>query len=455
MTRTAGIYVRISSDPTGRRLGVTRQQQACREAADAKGWPVHRVYEDNDLSAYSGKPRPEYQAMLDDLAAGVIDAVVVWDLDRLTRRPIEIEHFIELADRHGIALASVGGDADLSTDNGRLFARIKGAVARAEVERKSERQRAAGEQRRAAGLMHVGRRPFGFTTDGMAHNEVEAAWVRKATAALLAGASLSSIARELTGAGVVTTAGNRWHPTELRRMLASPRNAGLLVHHGAVIGEGAWPPMISVDDHRALAALLADPARQPGRPKQSSPLLVGVATCGICAEPTRVYSTRSGDRPRLYYCSTKRHLSRAAAPIEEYVSDVLLERLARTPTTDLLDPVSPEHAAALRAEETTLRARLDGVADAYAAGDVDELQLRRISTKLRARLDDLTAELASLSRRPAVAALLEHDDLAVGWRSTPTEMQRQILASLATIRLHSPGRGARWFNPATVEISWS
>ncbi|WP_162786788.1 recombinase family protein [Janibacter anophelis] len=456
MTRTAGIYVRISSDPTGARLGVTRQRTACQKRADEHGWRVHRIYEDNDISAYSGnKPRAQYERLLADLEAGVIDAVIVWDLDRLTRRPIEIEQFIDLADRRAVALASVGGDVDLSTDNGRMFARIKGAVARAEIERKSARQRAANEQRRAAGRMHVGRRAFGYSGDGTEILEEEAAWIRKGVAALLAGATIAGIVRDFNAAGVTTTAGNRWHPTEARRMLASPRYAALLVHDGTVIGDGAWPAIITVDDHRAVLAVLDDPARRSSRPKETSALLVGAATCGLCTAPTAVYSTRSASRARYYYCSTKRHLSRASAPIDEYVTDAVLERLSRAPREDLLDPLDPTIVASLRANETTIRARLDGIADAYAAGDVDELQLRRVSTRLRGDLERVTAELTSLSRRPAVAALLEHDDLEHAWHESPVAAQRAILASLATVRLHSPGRGARRFNPETVEVAWT
>lgn len=455
MSRTAGIYVRISSDPTGRRLGVTRQRAACEDGAKKHGWTVHRVYEDNDVSAYSGKTRPQYQAMLADLEAGVIDAVVVWDLDRLTRRPIEIEHFIDLADRKSIALASVGGDVDLSTDNGRMFARIKGAVARAEVERKSARQKAANEQRREAGQMHVGRRAFGYSTDGSQLVEAEAAWVRKTVASLLAGGTIGGIVRDLNAAGMRTTAGNPWKATEVRRMIASPRYAALLTHKDQVIGAGSWPPVITVDDHRAVRAILDDPTRHTARPKETSPFLVGVAACGLCVEPTAVYCTRSRDRARYFYCSTKRHLSRAAAPIEEYVTDALLERLSRAPREDLLDPVDPTLVASLRADETTIRARLDGIADAYAAGDVDELQLRRVSTRLRGDLTRIATELGTLSRRPVVAALLEHDNLETGWHATPRDAQRAILDSLATIRIHSPGRGARRFNPDTVEIDWT
>jgi len=87
-------------------------------------------------------------------------------LDRLHCRPIELEHFIDLADEKHLALASIGGDDDLSTDNGRLFARIKGAVARAEIERKSVRQKRAAWQRAEAGIWWIGPRPFRYTESG-------------------------------------------------------------------------------------------------------------------------------------------------------------------------------------------------------------------------------------------------------------------------------------------------
>ena len=138
---TAACYLRQSVDKLGDELAISRQREDCLKLCEERGWtPVE--YTDNDISATSGK-RPAYEQMLADIRAGGIDAVVAWDLDRLHRRPIELEHFIDLADEKHLALATVGGDADLSTDSGRLFARIKGAVARAEVERKSARQKRA------------------------------------------------------------------------------------------------------------------------------------------------------------------------------------------------------------------------------------------------------------------------------------------------------------------------
>src|SRR5215467_3823613 len=77
----AGIYVRISSDRTGAGLGVARQEEDCRALCERAGWPVHRVYVDNDVSAYSGKPRPAWQQLMGDVTAGLVTAVVCWHVD--------------------------------------------------------------------------------------------------------------------------------------------------------------------------------------------------------------------------------------------------------------------------------------------------------------------------------------------------------------------------------------
>jgi len=86
MPRAAAIYARISQDREANLLGVTRQIDDC--TADAAGAGGRcGVYVDDDVSAYSGKHRPAYRRMLEDIRDSRIDAVVVWNLDRLHRHP--------------------------------------------------------------------------------------------------------------------------------------------------------------------------------------------------------------------------------------------------------------------------------------------------------------------------------------------------------------------------------
>ena len=121
-----------------------RQEADCRALAERLGWTIVAVHADNDLSAYSGKPRPGYLALLADLRAGAADAVVCWHTDRLHRSPSELEDYIAVCERGGVPTQTVkAGPLDLASPSGRMVARQLGAVARYEVEHMVERQQRA------------------------------------------------------------------------------------------------------------------------------------------------------------------------------------------------------------------------------------------------------------------------------------------------------------------------
>src|SRR4051812_6879657 len=95
----AGVYARISSDREGDNLAVGRQLADCEQLADSRGWQIVERYIDADISAWTGKRRPDYERLLSDIDDGLIDAVVVYHADRLHRHPRELEDFILLTDR--------------------------------------------------------------------------------------------------------------------------------------------------------------------------------------------------------------------------------------------------------------------------------------------------------------------------------------------------------------------
>jgi DNA invertase Pin-like site-specific DNA recombinase len=92
--------------------------------AEAHKVAVAETYIDNDISATSGKRRPEYERMIADIRECRRDGVITWHLDRLHRNPIELEQFIILIESTGADVRTVtGGDYDLSTSDGRAMAR--------------------------------------------------------------------------------------------------------------------------------------------------------------------------------------------------------------------------------------------------------------------------------------------------------------------------------------------
>src|SRR4051812_21104285 len=124
--RRAVIYCRISDDREGRREGVDRQEKSCRQRAARLGWSVVEVLIDNDISAYSGKRRPQYERMLDMLRPGHADAVVALTSRRLQRNWRDAFDFLDLVEQKGIAVELVkSGSVNLATADGRREARRK------------------------------------------------------------------------------------------------------------------------------------------------------------------------------------------------------------------------------------------------------------------------------------------------------------------------------------------
>jgi site-specific DNA recombinase len=132
---------------------VQRQLEDCRKLAADRGWPVGAEYVDNDVSAFSGKPRREYAKMLADLGSGARDAVVVYNLDRFHRRPVELEEFVALCERAEVSqVATVTADIDLGNDDGLFMARIFAAFAAKESGRQSAAGAAQAVAKRRAGV---------------------------------------------------------------------------------------------------------------------------------------------------------------------------------------------------------------------------------------------------------------------------------------------------------------
>ena len=274
--------------------------------------------------------------------------MVVWDLDRLHRRPIELEHFIDLADQKNLALASVGGDADLSTDNGRLFARIKAAVARAEIERKSARQKRAARQRAEAGIWWIGPRPFGYTESG-GLVAAEAAALREAYSAILANASLYSIAARWNSVGIKTAKGNRWTGRSVKQTMLRPRHAGLRFYRDEILGKADWPAIVPEEMWRAAHDLLTDPSRRirwSGRKR----LLTGIARCGKCGAAVGTGAKARAGRV-VYTCKHCHGISRLQAEVDNWVSWRVANALAQPDAWRALMSTDSEHAAEWREQE--------------------------------------------------------------------------------------------------------
>lgn len=420
----AAIYTRISRDPTGKQAGIARQEKECRELAAQRGWEVVKVYTDNDISAWSGKIRPDFESLLKDIAAGQYDVVLVWAVDRLYRRLTELERIVNVIGEVPI-VGVVSGTIDLSTSDGRMNARVVGAVAQGESDRKSDRIKLQRKDAKAAGF-HVGNKvPWGF--------------VRPAPMMLAPDPELAPVIREIyeryaTGQGVHKIAawlnsehGGNFSKGKMTSWLwrsGTAAFARIIVRDDQVppadqcepgYARAAWDPVPGCDDVLWRACLTERQRRTRERSHKTAVAqwwLSGLVFCGECGGPCvlssskgsvgRVFCSARLNKPGTcsghgsvywYYLSNEvgkvllahgPELLSAAAPLDEAQAEVARTRMEVEDMDSLIakqrDGLARFLASSITADSTVLASVTDSVqAEIDTLLDTRKVALERLS----------------------------------------------------------------------------
>jgi site-specific DNA recombinase len=470
--------LRMSVDRTGEELGIERQRQDCLALVDQRGWTLAcPPFTDNDKSAAGRKPRPAFLALLEKVKADELDCIVAWNLDRLLRNARDRLALSEACKEHGVIIALVrGSEMDPTTPAGRLALDILGSVAGYEIDQKSDRQRRASEQAADQGRRIGGPRPFGYEPDGMTVIEDEAAAVREAYRAILAGVPLRGIAAELNAAGMRTGQApwkhthlgdsSPWRADSVRRLLLNPRYAGIRAYKGEERSTAQWPALVPEETFRAAQAVLADRARWRGGGLGATQLLTGIAVCGNPDCGRHVHGGGASHKQPIYRCSSDayskitpksggRHPNRLAPPIDDYIRKIVIERLSRADARDLLIDEDRPDVPALRQEATSLRARLEGLAAEFGTQtEVTPLEYRAMTRAVRDRLAEVEDQLADAGRVSLLGDVVGVADVAEVWDSMSLDRRRAVIDELMVIRIHVVGQGVRSFRPESVTVEW-
>ena len=456
MTRTAVIYTRISRDPEHNELGVARQRQDCEALAEREHLEVLEVLTDDDRSAYTGKRRPGYERLRELLRDGAVDTVVAWHPDRLTRHPRELEELIEALESAGATVRTVqAGELDLSTPAGRMTARVVGAVARHESEHKSARLRRKHDEIAQAGrLAGGGPRPFGYDDDRVTLRPAEAEVVRDMVRRVLAGESLRSIATDVNRRQIQTSVGKSWTTSAVRRLVMSPRIAGLRQHRTGTY-QAVWPAIITMDEHRRVAAMMNDNTRHGAAPARRY-LLTGFLFCSMC--DSKLVARPRGDKRRCYVCAagTNFHgcgkIRTLSEPLEELVVAAVLEVLADLDMTQ--EPTPHADTTVVLAELADIERRQQELGTMWAAGEIDRAGWQAASRAMHDRRRALEAEVARHGRAEGVRVAVDAA-MASRWPSLSFDQQRAVIGRLVERIVVAPAvKGRNRFDPNRVTIVW-
>ena len=320
----AAIYVRVSTlEQATEGYSVSVQKEKLATYANAQSYEVEGIYSDE---GFSGKNlnRPEMCRLLEAVECGQVDVVLIYKLDRLSRRVRDVLELVELFGKYNVALYSLSENLDLSSPFGRAALKMSATFSELERETIVERMEMGKHARAKSGKYSCpGRAPFGYTlnreTDRLDIVPEEAEIVREMFDKYIAGMSF----RKLYAYCKEKYPHVRYFScsTCCKPVIERPLYAGYFMHKGEMIKAVNYDPIISYETY--LLAKDAIKRNTTVREHDNTPyLLTGLLTCGKCGRA---------------FCGKKRTHKRGGEIKYEYVSYGCTGRIKREPS----DPLPP------------------------------------------------------------------------------------------------------------------
>ena len=284
------------------------QREACEAyiaSQRAEGWvTVRDQYDDGGFSGGTLE-RPALQRLLADIAAGLIDVIVVYKIDRLSRALMDFSRLVELFDRHNVTFVSVTQSFNTTTSMGRLTLNILLSFAQFEREVIGERIRDKFAASRKKGMWMGGFVPLGYDVQDrkLVVNEGEAATVRMIFERFTKMGSATALVRALRAEGITGKRGKLIDKGYLYKLLNNRVYVGEAVHkgtaypgeHEAIVSRPLWDRVHSI--------LQESPRQRAANTRNQTPaLLRGLifGPTGVAMTPT---TTKKGSRLYRYYVS--------------------------------------------------------------------------------------------------------------------------------------------------------
>lgn len=319
------VYARVSTqEQANEGTSLEYQIDQLTKYCEAQGWEIVQQYVD---PGYSGKDadRPGLKRLMGDAQLGMFSKVVVFKLDRLSRKLRLLLELEEKLKEHGIGLLSVKETIDTSTAIGKTVFQVLGLVSEWERDAIIERTRAGRLQRYKEGRWGPGRPPYGYKYDKETKkldiNESEARIVCLVYNEYAAGKSMVKIANMLNEQGIPPRRkdGKGWRNGSVRDILFNPVYKGtqiVNIHKGENKGKKCFANIpddaVVIGVPAVVTEKLWDIAQERRKnnkhlqpPRNGHWLLQGLITCGLCGYGFRTEVTHGkrqyGCRGRLKY----------------------------------------------------------------------------------------------------------------------------------------------------------
>ncbi|TMN20954.1 recombinase family protein [Lentibacillus cibarius] len=279
------IYLRVSTlEQVKDGYSIDAQRERLVAFCTAQGWNDYRFYVDQGVSAKDTE-RPELKQMFKDIKKGKISMILVYRLDRFTRRVIDLHEMLEEMEKYNCKFKSATEPYDTTTAMGRMFITIVAALAQWENENLSERIKMALEEK-VSGGERVGGVPYGFdmTEDRKLIKNDKAPIVLDMINKIKSGMSAMALADFLNKTNNDKPV---WRAQTVLRILKNPALYGATRWNDKVY-ENTHEGIISKDEFMKLQLILNDRTQHRRRDVTNTYIFQGVIACPSCGHPLSV-----------------------------------------------------------------------------------------------------------------------------------------------------------------------
>jgi site-specific DNA recombinase len=466
----AWVYARRSKRSDDQ-ASVEDQEEHGKAACSEHGW-LYRgtVPEEVSASRFGTRARHGWDTLQGMIRGGEIGVLILWESNRGDRTLTTWSAFLDLCRETGTRVYVIGHERLYDLRNRRDWKTLASdGVENADFSEQLSVVTRRGKRSHMAKGRPCGVPPYGYEarysdrtgkTAGRLVRDDEAEIVREIVRGIGAAHPRNAIARDLNERGIPAPKGGEWSPRTVLYVAGNSVYAGLVrLHDGTYArpqeqADGAkWPPIVTEEDWRAARAVL-DSRATGARPGGFEHLLSYLARCD-CGGWMRAEGRKRGGK--CYVC-VRGNNQVPEEWLDEWVTDVICERLARDDAAGLYAADDGPETARLRKELAALRDRRSGFRKRAAAGTISEDALEEIEAELNPGIARLEKRADAVRVVPALAGLIGAADVRAAWDGYTLRAQREVVAAVTGIAVRRVPKSAtdaeRYDVAARVAFDW-
>lgn len=449
--KTVAIYARVSTTEQAEEgYSIDEQIRVLNEYCNQKGYTIYDEYVDRGISGKNIKGRPAIQRLISDAEQKKFDVLLVWKMNRIARKMVDLMNIVELLNNKNIAFRSYTENYETESPTGKLQFQMMAAIAEYERNNIAENVKMGMIARAKEGRWNGGQ-VLGYDVvelpvenrkrknTGLRINEKEAAIIRTIFHLYTTGHGYKAIANKINRSGYRTKRNKTFSLNAIKTIVTNPVYAGYIrynvrrdwnekrrnnVNPNPVIVPGSHDPIISEEIWKIAQEVYKSRTCKPNRVHDGEFPLTGIMKCPVCGAGMVIgrttNRTKSGEKRVLeyYVCGAWKNkgtnVCRSNGVRTDYADVYVLNKLDNLMKSDkliqqlvssinhkqesLIAPIQREYQHYLQDIEK-LEGKLSNLLDAYMEELITKVKYQSKASELEEQIFSLKALMEPLKEQ--------------------------------------------------------